>query len=344
MNIPRALFALTLSCGLVAPLTVHASAQQDASCLSLSNSAAEPPSGFSPLTATDQQLSCYGFPSRPSTSAALASWTDVMQHAIHHVPHTTAQVPDSITHQLIPVPRLGVTPDTTYKGTFNATNWAGTVAQNIDNSGVGNWFEVNARWNVPTFGTASSKAGYRMSIWPGMGGTLDASNQILQAGTDTINPGPGNPGGSQYFWWENYPHNNEIPLRDVAVHGGDSAYVDVRYAGNAQTAVFVEDLTTNAYTSYSEYSPDYNYAVNTADWIVEQDPGRYQNYGAISFGNCYTSYADSSGNAHYSIGLTTLSAYQVNTAYSGYLEAYPDAAVNGTYGPSFHVYSTTNAG
>jgi len=177
-----------------------------------------------------------------------------------------------------------------------------------------------------------------------MGGTLDASNQILQAGTDTINPGPGNPGGSQYFWWENYPHNNEIPLRDVAVHGGDSAYVDVRYAGNAQTAVFVEDLTTNAYTSYSEYSPDYNYAVNTADWIVEQDPGRYQNYGAISFGNCYTSYADSSGNAHYSIGLTTLAAYQVNTAYSGYLEAYPDAAVNGTYGPSFHVYSTTNAG
>lgn len=37
-----------------------------------------PPEGFDPLTATDEQLSIYGFPPRPTNEEGLAFWTEIM--------------------------------------------------------------------------------------------------------------------------------------------------------------------------------------------------------------------------------------------------------------------------
>lgn len=47
---------------------------------------AAPPTGFNPLTATNAELQQYGFPSRPTSPGALATWTAMMEHAKTYVP------------------------------------------------------------------------------------------------------------------------------------------------------------------------------------------------------------------------------------------------------------------
>lgn len=44
-----------------------------------------PPPGFDPVTASDEQLACYGLPPRPSGGDALAQWNDRMSHVRRYV-------------------------------------------------------------------------------------------------------------------------------------------------------------------------------------------------------------------------------------------------------------------
>ena len=58
-----------------------------------------PPSGFNPLTATDNELQQYGFPSRPSDAKELQEWETVMQYAKYYV--KPDQHPSTFVHGLI---------------------------------------------------------------------------------------------------------------------------------------------------------------------------------------------------------------------------------------------------
>jgi len=95
---------------------VHADAPP--TCIGTAGRSMPPPAGFDPLSATTDQLQCYGFPRRPTDARGLAVWTTAMSHALHYVDPQPGSLPGDT--RPLPAPA-------TVLGNLNST-WAGYVA------------------------------------------------------------------------------------------------------------------------------------------------------------------------------------------------------------------------
>jgi hypothetical protein len=251
----------------------------------------QPPAKFDPLTATDAELACYGFPKRPSSVTALAHWQDVMAHAQTYV------VPAS---SLTGTPKP-VTAGTVCSGTAchhstwyqNPTNfnWNGYSIAASHNGWTGlKWNEVNGEWSTP-YGNpnkgchnSTNTDAAIVSPWVGIGGDGwdgGTATKLIQAGTDTYDTNP----VFTTFWYENYSTDNpQVFVTTPSVNRGDRVYIDVQYSASTGYATyFYEDYTTNNYAPVSEAVASADQS--SAEAVSETFPwnGNYMNYGSIEF-------------------------------------------------------------
>lgn len=273
-------------CAGVSQGTVHAVAGAGAAFF------VQPPGGFNPLTATDAQLACYGFPKRPESSTGLAQWEDVMAHAKTYVapalwPAGTLQPPAAGT----------VCSGCSYYTWYGGGNypWSGyaIAASNNNWSGL-QWTQVNGEWAVP-YGNpnkgchnSNNTNAAIVAPWVGLGGDgwdHGTGTKLIQAGTDTYDtnrPPPYTPVITT-FWYENYNADpTQVLVSTPAVKQGDRVYVNVQYSRGYAT-YFYENYTTNYYNSVSESAS--NPDLSSAEAIAESFPWNqnYMNYRSIEF-------------------------------------------------------------
>ncbi len=258
MKASKIAFALALTVTFAVPSTGRAASPHQPECQSPANPSVAPPSGFDPLTASKEELRCYGFPKRPTQPDALASWTAAMKAAKHYVVPVASGV-------------IATGPEI-------SSNWAGYIVHNTDQSPAMTWDETIGQWNVPKANTSNN--GLYVYPWVGMGG--DGSPNIIQAGTSSQNSGS----GKYNFWWEDYPSGINL-LSSPSVNPGDQVYVNVSYNGDKTSSFLLEDVTTGNYTNLPENTP--NVSQDTAEFIVEepQPTKGYTNFGTVTFSQCY---------------------------------------------------------
>ena len=169
------------------------------------------PIGFDPLTASNAQLTRYGFPSRPTGGAALQSWETAMQDAHVEVctqgATTTAALPSGT------------------QVTTTRSAWAGYEADSQSNSHIG-FTQVQATWAASPINGNSNYSTYKtndpmVGFWVGLGGSTTTS--LVQAGileVATATP--------QYrFFTQAAPGQTTPDLRGPVVNAGDEVYVSV---------------------------------------------------------------------------------------------------------------------
>jgi len=216
-----------------------------------------PPTGWKPVTATDQELKTYGFPPRPSGRAEFEHWTATMSK--WKAPGRPGMCQTNLSAALPDAAR----PD----GVTNATtswSWAGGMTVNRSAS-VNTFTNSDGMWTQPRFiNPCGTTADARYSIWSGLGGWN--KNRLLQTGTDQ--------GGE--MWWEalapNLSTNYQVIWTGSTVNAGDTVESYVTYSGDAE--LFLFDLTTGEsqsaiWSSYRGQGAADFYDGTTADFITE---------------------------------------------------------------------------
>ena len=202
------------------------------------------PTGFDPLTATDDQLRTYGFPPRPSDSKSLSEWQSVME----------AWEPMTGT------PSLTVTD--AQAAIISNPIWSGWIAEPVDT-----FVSVQGNFTQPSYHSSSCSSS-RLVSWVGMGGLHSAS--LLQAGTQIKSNGP------TYQAWYEYlgPNGSGINLtimNDVTVTPADPIHLFVSYqTANNIATFYVEDQTTHTNQSVVLTLGGECYDGSTAEWIDER--------------------------------------------------------------------------
>jgi len=251
---------------------------------------AAPPTGFSPLQASDADLATYGFPPRPPQSdRSYANWAQVVANAKYRIANPVAKK-TGIVHG--PAVRASLSAGAGVGNTTEAEyNWSGVdevyaspfFAAN-PNGGSGGY--VVGGYQMPTLGydNCSGYGSYYASMWVGMDGSPNApagNEDVLQAGFEA-----GACPGGYYAWYEWYTvgcnlnassaaypcveYNVNLPLT-----AGDYTYVTVTYNPTSpHGAAFLSNQTTGQYISVSfsqpSGSPGSAFAGYSAEWIVER--------------------------------------------------------------------------
>lgn len=299
MKITRVVLAASLAAAFIAPTMGRAASPSDVpSCMSATVRAVTPPGGFDPLSATADQLRCYGFPARPTDAPGLQAWTSAMQLAKEYVvpAFTAAPRHSNLPHGLPRSLPHGVS------GSVSSSNYSGYSALQSNNSSLSKFVETSAQWNVPR--AYSTPAGQWASPWVGMGGTSNGSCCILQAGQDST---PGST-PTYKFWYEDYPDNTVYYASAPSISPGNQVYVDVTDNQNGTATFFWENLASGQYTSYTPNVSHYD--DSSADWIVEYS-GQSWNFGTVGFTAVHTNAIQNGVNAGFNLSQVNETKYYV---------------------------------
>ena len=309
------------------PILGRGTVQADSSCLSPTNPDAAPPSDFVPLTATDTELRCYGFPPRPTNPQVLQGWQTAMSHAKQWVP-----VGESGSYTTPPEPAATAVPPA---GGLPNSNWAGKIVYASDQNDAGlYWDDVSSYWTVVQ---PHQNDAYGFYQWVGFGGS-NGSTILNQDGTFTCDSGqPCNGAPRAYtFWYYNTTQGGGVKWQtSPAVSGGDSVYAEANFNGNTATSIsfFLENITTGQYHTYADNNVQID--GSSADWIFENPYYATAQPGFNTALYYSTSVAGNDRNGSVSGSdddfLNTLAYIYLNGTTNIY--AYPYTTVNG----SFHV-------
>lgn len=224
------------------------------------------PSTFNPITATNDELKKYGFPSKPTDKKKLNQWEKALSHAKKYVSLKAKQ--SNITH-----------------GTYNSTNWSGYVNQSSTNNNI-KFFQTSTEFVLPQY---SGSKNDDPAFWTGIGG-FNNSSDIVQAGADVDATGlvPGGQGetyggSSQYqFWIEDYPEGVSY-ITGISINPGNTLFVNVEYSPSSKVSYgFFENETTGEYGSI-QFDGKY-YDGSSADSIYEATDAQYHgSWGHINF-------------------------------------------------------------
>lgn len=206
-----------------------------------------PPRNFDPHVASQDELRRYGFPARPASGSALATWNRMYPyHHIDYVAPKMCSAENGVRH-LPPrtkVLRSGTAPSET------TPNWSGGLAQ--QQSGQAGFTFAAVQWTEPSFKAACPTAsGY--SIWSGLGGFVNGRSKwgLLQAGADNIG---GNGPNDDYPFWEALNQNNAQTLPEQIITNfklspGNKVQAVTYYRPSDHTVAFqFYNLTTNKLT------------------------------------------------------------------------------------------------
>lgn len=254
-----------------------------------------PPNGFSPLTATDEQLSTYGFPARPDTSDAEAydSWVSLM------IGYEGTPIP-SIEVRERPVSDEHVYSSTVTRATtiYN-DHWSGYISDLGANSSKF-YTQVQMDYTQPKIKSTSGTCG--ISYWVGLGGGRAGSSSLVQAGTASRGL------YENYAWFElvgDSKNHYEQKIENLAINAGDEIHVYVAFqAANNIFNCYIVNKTTGKHQSIvlgddeGEMDADYPFDGTTVEWVVERPSYSYAsnpnvsylynlpNYGNVTLTNC----------------------------------------------------------
>lgn len=233
-----------------------------------------PPAGWTPLTATAQELASYGIPERPTTEAALAAWTD--DWADYARPSTPGICVSKSTYATLT--------------STNEPNWAGYVAE----PSPGNRYHaISGEFDQPARLTTSCSAAQQV-LWVGLGGypRADGSWGLIQMGTRS------RPAGSPDLWWEYVGQDAQgnptgIPLVEVtgiAIQRGDHVKLSLDYDTNGDRTVFTwrNETDNTTLVVIKTIAQGTYYDGRFGDWIIERPfvGGSYtplQNFGNVNW-------------------------------------------------------------
>ena len=239
-----------------------------------------PPAEFDPLTATERELSVYGFPRRPEGKLA-AHWESLL-----------GRRPKMIAPEFAPRQRPAKEAQKSDKrtklddgSTHNTSSgiWAGGVVEPPPGEMI-RW--VEGVWNVPTsYPPVGFEGGsYYASSWVGIDGW--GTNNVLQAGVDShADTSDGKVVHSVSPWWEWYPAGS-FWITNFPVASGDTiscvicVYNDTVTEGN----VYLLNVTSNVAASFTVPAPKgISLQGTSAEWIIERLTDRMGSYGTVFF-------------------------------------------------------------
>ena len=238
-----------------------------------------PPASFRPLTASTAQLRKYGYGSRPTGRAALASWDREMsfyKRTVVPAPVIPCRQPDPQRRTLKHVGLIAQDPPP--PTTYPDYNWAGFDAAYPSNSTaiVG----VEGNYYQPTDGSCSCRTPGE-STWVGLGAGPggDGAGDLIQAGTainQTYTNG-NNPKYAGFYEWlggGGAGSNGSIEIGNLGLSAGDAIYVLVEYDQSSSEADFyVADNTSGNFGPPGEVAiANAYYDGSTAEWVFER-PG-----------------------------------------------------------------------
>ncbi len=230
-----------------------------------------PPTGFNPLTASTAQLTEYGFPPRPTSGQAYASWATAMKHALHYVP-----------------PAGGYGSEGTTSG-----NWGGYYELESDNGGTA-YEDANGTLAVPSCSETSGASDEQTVAWVGMDG-VGGSSDVFQAGV-ACTPGASttnkidNATYPYQFWWEDYPSAPYF-FTSLIPSSGDTVYIDVNSQGDS---VYIEDETDNDYSISKSVSLS-NFSGDSVEWVTEGYSSNWADFGTVDFNDPAFEYSGGGG-------------------------------------------------
>ena len=232
---------------------------------------AEPPKGFNPVSATDVDLATYGFPARPDKQAEpdhYALWERAMK---------AAKVRWNGELKTLPGSRPGMSPagssplpeavqsETSGPQRISTVNASGVMLTNKQTkwSNKASFDDISTIMTVPTaelpFDISSCTApDYKEFSFVGidsmvlaMGDNLDEFIPGVQGGVygDVPCGGGGPPFYFAEFGWQ-YPLS-----RGFAVNPGDVFTTEIVISGGSSAIAYLEDLTTQTFSSYSMSTP-----------------------------------------------------------------------------------------
>lgn len=232
---------------------------------------ASPPSGFDPLTASDDQLAAYGFPPRPDKNASgpYASWEKAMKASKHRV-IPVLQVTSRYHGPNIAAGKVENSSATSY-------NWSGMVDTTSATSyGSSSIIQIGSEFVVPVavqaHGVCTGGWDYSSS-WVGIDGWNPNAPDVLQAGIDSDAYCSGGVTTANYdAWFEWFPYTETV-ISGFPVSPGTDMWVTVWSTTATAGHAYLVNLNTNtAVTIAFSAPPGTNLIGNSAEWIVER-PG-----------------------------------------------------------------------
>lgn len=242
----------------------------------------EPPKDWNALTATDEELSYYGYPARPIDKAELNEWkklvgTEWVKPKFEKATRKKSDLQNS---------NSGVN-----SVQYNNDIWAGVVTKTYSTN-------VSGYWTVPSVTVDYAHTPSVASAWIGLGGFTDStfsSQTLVQAGSDSNVDANGNP---QYFLWYEIVYGIapgsglKIITPFPNFKKGDTMYVSIYY--NQQTSYasfYMVDVTLNQSTTFGYYLNNnyYGNLCGCAEWIIEHPrlgPKSLSNFVSDRFWNC----------------------------------------------------------
>ncbi len=215
-----------------------------------------PPAGLDLASATDEQLSLYGLPARPSDALALAEWRSEMGRL----------------HILPPPPFLV---EIRARADITATNWSGYVAQSASSTA---YTQAEIKYNEPQ-ALSTPCANNSATTFAGLGGF---SNKLAQDGTGINTPGL----GQHQAWSEVLPDQSGIRPQQLYGHAGYAFIAEVNRLGSGGGFNFYMHDTYSGSGVVFQVSSN-NYDGRNADFIVERpyyggSPRNLTNYSYIN--------------------------------------------------------------
>jgi hypothetical protein len=239
----------------------------------------KPGEGFSPLTATADELARSGFPARPDSerdSEAYMRWRHRYGRALRF-----------IEPELVIRPHRARGPMAGPGGSGVTSNWAGSVIT----ANKGQTFTlIDALWTIPRVfppasGPYSAYTGvvfWSSVTWVGLDGANNLSADVFQAGTEQDNIGDAFWGYSDYFVWTEWFPAPPVAVSNFPVEPGDMISVlleikslDATFLGATFPVgeAFFVNSTRGFFTSVAMAGPPNGgptpFVGNTAEWIVE---------------------------------------------------------------------------
>jgi uncharacterized protein YceK len=277
---------------------------------------AEPPKGFNPVTATDEELATYGFPPRPDKQAEpghYAMWERAMKAAKirwngelkplpgrEHapVPAGSSPLPEAVQSETSAPQRISTVNASGVMLTNKQTKWSNKAS----------FDDISTIMTVPTaelpFDISSCTASdYKEFSFVGIDSMVSAMGDSLGEFIPGVQGGvyadvPCGGGGPPFYYAE---FGWQYPLsRGFAVNPGDVFTAEVVVSGGSSATAYLEDLTTQTFSSYSMSTP--GVIGQNADWIVfrpcctgsNNDPFPLANTASIFFNG---GWADEGGSA-----------------------------------------------
>jgi len=242
--------------------------------------AVAPPSGFDPLTASDEDLATYGFPPRPAqASPAYAAWARAMKSSRERI---FPQL--EVTDIQNTVNRASANPNGRMTNTVGySSNWSGPVSfSGAKSYGTTSFYYIIGDYVVPiaeqAIGACTGSWDWS-SQWVGIDG--DGSSDVLQAGIEAdalCSGGVTTPYYSAWYEWYvsgcNPANNpcNEVRI-SLPVTAGDDVFVEVWDTTSTQGYAYIVNENTNQYTQVGFKPPAGSggkLVGNSAEWVVER--------------------------------------------------------------------------